>query len=55
MGGGVGKMKQKRNSTVSAGVTEAIERNAVQANGFASSLHHNGVRMNVSRKCFIMM
>lgn len=52
--GGAEKNKTK-NSTVSAGVTEAIERNAVQANGFASSLHHNGVRMNVSRKCFIMM
>lgn len=53
---------------MSAGLTEAsaIEHNAVQVNGFASSLHlqeifffsffsHNGFSMNVSRKCFIMM
>lgn len=53
-GGGVGKTKETINSTVSAGVTEASasQRNATLHKLMASSLHHNGIRMNVSRKMF---
>lgn len=52
--GGVGKTKETINSTVSAGVTEASasQRNATLHKLMASSLHHNGIRMNVSRKMF---